>query len=340
MTLEEMARELGISKSTVSRALSGKGRIGKSTREKVLQLAEKNGMFRANRSASADVAEKMPQRTGNLGVIMPADIYISGSAYFHECLLGICEAANMMDYDVMVTTSTENDISGIQDLVEHGKVDGIILTRSVERGKDLEYLSSIRFPTALTGTTNVSGIIQVDSDNKMASEMLTSILIGKGYRRFALFIEDMDFIVNRHRYGGFCDALSKNGLQKDKQYVYVGAGKIDVQDLDIGEMLAARVECIVCGDDAVCTRLMSFLQSQGYRIPRDIAVASMYNSPNLSCFTPSVTAINISARKMGVMAGRQMINFLNGKEYQHRTIVDYELLVRRSTVRMFSEREA
>ena len=76
---------------------------------------------------------------------------------------------------------------------------------------------------------------------------------------------------------------------------------------------------------------MSSLQSQGYRIPRDVAVASLYNSPNLDCFTPSVTAVNVSAKQVGNMIARQMINYLEGKDYQKKTNVDFEVLMRKST---------
>ena len=174
-------------------------------------------------------------------------------------------------------------------------------------------------------------IIQVDTDNEGAAESLTSLLIGRGYRKFALIVDNMDYRVNRSRHSGFGRALLKNGLSPEKQLIYAGMLNPDMVDSLIGDVVAQKVECIICGDDIICTKIMSSLQSQGYRIPRDVAVASLYNSPNLDCFTPPVTTVNVSAKKVGNMIARQLINHLEGREYQKKMMIDYEILMRKST---------
>lgn len=323
MTLDEMARELGVSKSTVSRALSGKGRIGSETRRKIMEYAKQQ-------ESRTENGTEIRTPTKNLGVILPADVYLNGGPYFQECVLGICETATLMDYDVLITSGTANDVSGIRALVEKDKVDGIILTRSLSDDRAVQYLTGVDFPVGLTGICD-EDIIQVDTDNEGAAESLTSLLIGRGYRKFALLIDTLDYRVNRSRHGGFGRALLKNGLSPEKQLVYAGTLNPDLMDSLIGSIISQKVECIICGDDVICTKIMSSLQSQGYRIPRDVAVASLYNSPNLDCFTPSVTAVNVSARQVGNMIARQMINFLAGKDYQKKTMVDFEILMRKST---------
>lgn len=325
MTIEEMARELGVSKSTVSRALSGKGRIGVETRRKIVEFARQQ----ESRTEYAEYGAGLRQSSRNLGVILPSDVYLNGGPYFQECILGICETSTLMDYDVLITSGTANDISGIRALVEKNKVDGIILTRSLSDDRAVQYLTDIDFPVALTGICE-EDIIQVDTDNEGAAESLTSLLIGRGYRKFALIIDNMDYRVNRSRHGGFGRALLKNGLSPEKQLIYAGMLNPDMVDSLIGDVIAQKVECIICGDDIICTKIMSSLQSQGYRIPRDVAVASLYNSPNLDCFTPPVTTVNVSAKQVGNMIARQMINYLEGRDYQKKMMVDYEILMRKS----------
>ncbi len=325
MTLEEMARELGVSKSTVSRALSGKGRIGTDTRRRITDYAKmQEGEKRLSGHAQT-------VSTHSLGVVLPADVYLNGGPYFQACMLGICETSTFLDYDVLITTGTASDVSGIRALVEKKKVDGIILTRSLEDDRALKYLTEVGFPVGLTGMCDHDGVIQVDTDNEGAAENLTSLLIGKGYRRFALIVGSMEYMVNKSRHKGFCNALLKNGISPDKHALVTDPAKMDLLDGVIHDLIDRKVECIVCGDDVICTRVMSNLQAEGYRIPRDIAVASLYNSPNLNCFTPSVTAVNVSARPVGNMISKQMINCLAGREYQAKTIMDYEILMRKST---------
>ena len=145
MTLDEIARALGLSKSTVSRALSGKGRIGKETVELVQNFVRDIDQIKEEK-------EILKNSTHNIGVVLPADINYGGGAYFQNCLLGICEAASMFGYNVLLTTTKQNDIYELQSLVKNKRVDGIVLTRSLEDDKALQYLIDVHFPVAITGT--------------------------------------------------------------------------------------------------------------------------------------------------------------------------------------------
>lgn len=323
MTITEVANELGVSASTVSRALNGKGRIGEDTRQRIITYVKQQ-------KNSQEVVENS-SKTGNIGVILPDDVYVVNEPYFQECILGICETAAILDYDVLITTARPNDITGIRTWVEKKKVDGIILTRSMEDDKAIQYLKEQDFLIGLTGGSDYEGIIQVDIDNENAAETLTSFLIGEGYRKFAFITETLEYTVNKNRYQGFCNALEKNGIDKNKQVCYTNFLSIDAIDSLIQEIMVQKVECIICGDDVICTKIMSNLQAGGYRIPKDIAVASLYNSPNLNCFTPSITTISISAKQIGNAICKQMIHYLTDKDYKEKTKMDYEILVRKST---------
>lgn len=324
MTLDEIANELGVSKSTVSRALSGKGRIGKETSDRIRAFVSEHGDEKKKLAAQQS-------STHNIGVVLPADVYYGGGAYFQNCLLGICEAASMHGYNVLITTGKLHDISELRLLVASRRVDGIVLTRNLEDDKALPYLMEMNFPTALTGTCKYDEVIQVDTDNEGATEKLISMLVGRGFRKFALLVKDMNFSVDKKRYNGFCKALFKNGISEKNQLFYNGTVKMEFLDSIISNLIAKKVECIVCGDDEVCTMIMSRLQAEGYRIPKDISVASLYNSSNLECFSPAVTAVNVAADQMGNMVGKQLIQYLLGKKYEKKSMVDYELLFRKST---------
>lgn len=324
MTLDEIARALGISKSTVSRALSGKGRIGKETVELVQNFVRDIDQIKEEK-------EILKNSTHNIGVVLPADIYYGGGAYFQNCLLGICEAASMFDYNVLLATTKQNDIYELQSLVKNKRVDGIVLTRSLEDDKALQYLIDVHFPVAITGTCQYENVIQVDTDNEEAAEKMTSMLIGRGYRKFAFFVKDMSFIADKKRHDGYCKALYKNGIPKKSQLFYNGSVKMEFLDSIIENLIAEKVECIICGDDEVCTMIMSRLQAEGYRIPMDIAVASLYNSPNLECYSPPVTSVKVAASQMGNVTGKQLIQCLLGRKYETRTMVDYDIIFRKST---------
>jgi DNA-binding LacI/PurR family transcriptional regulator len=334
ITFDEIAKELGVTKSTVSRALSGKGRIGDATRMRIQTYAQEQGVWQKEKQTEEQTEE--PSKTQNIAVVIPTDAYTTSVPFFQECLLGISEVSTMLKYNVMVTIGTPSDISGIQALVEKKDVDGIILLRNMEDDRLLKYLSEIHFLTGLAGTCNYEEVIQVDIDNREASENLVSLLIGQGYRRFAIVVGDSAYHVNRCRCQGCYDAIDKYGLPREHQMFYTNFVNMELIDSIISDMFAGKVECIVCGDDVICTRLMSRLQAEGYKIPKDISIASLYNSTNLECFFPAVTAVNVSERQLGNMIGRQLINRMRGETYNTKTNQGYEILLRKSTGRMYS----
>lgn len=323
MTFDEIAKELGVSKSTVSRAISGKGRIGKATRERIINFV--------NETKNYQSGENNAKRTYNLGVVLPADVYFGGGAFFQECLLGITEVASMYGYNVLITTTKMHDISELQQVVEKKKVDGFILTRSLEDDRVLQYLTELQFPTALTGSCIYKDVIQIDTDNEGATEKMVSMLIGRGFHKFALLVKDMAFSVDKKRHDGFCKALYRHGISENNQLFYSGMISMGHLDTIVSNLIAQKVECVVCGDDEVCTMIMSRLQAEGYRIPKDVAVVSLYNSSNLECYSPAVTTVNVAAAQMGNVAAKQLIQKLEGKEYEEKVMVDYEILFRKST---------
>lgn len=322
ITQEEIAKALGVSKTTVSRAISGKGRIGEETKNKILKYIKET-------QSKEDGA--LPTRM--LGVALPADDYINSNHYFSECLYGICEAASYMDYNVLIMKVTENDISEIINAVEKKKIDAVILTRRMENDKALHYLEKTGFPVGLAGQYDHEDVICVDIDNRGATEEMIKMMIGKGFSRFALMLEEINYAVNRNRYNGFLDALMKNGISKKKQYMYTGKVYDNVLEMVMADILSNKTDCIVCGDDELCIRVMSWLQEEGYRIPRDIAVVSLYNGPALNLMRPLVTAIEVSAKNVGTELGKQVCRFLRGEPYQRNTLLNYEILIRKSTDR-------
>ena len=108
-TIDDIARELGVSKTTVSRAISGKGRIGQATRERVLAFIKEHD-YRPN-----VVARGLAQRkTYNIALLMPKDYVATEFLFFKDCMNGICEVASEYNYDIIISMIDGEDISQIQ----------------------------------------------------------------------------------------------------------------------------------------------------------------------------------------------------------------------------------
>ena len=145
-TIEDIARELGVSKTTVSRAISGKGRIGQATRARVLQFIEEHD-YRPNVMARG-LAQK---KTYNLALLLPKDYAATEFPFFKDCMNGICEVASSYDYDILISMIDGEDLSQIQRLEANRKVDGMIVSRAVESSKAQKYLKSCKEPFVVIG---------------------------------------------------------------------------------------------------------------------------------------------------------------------------------------------
>ena len=174
-TIDDIARELGVSKTTVSRAISGKGRIGQATRQRVLEFIEKHD-YRPN-----VLAKGLAQRkTYNLALLLPKDYAATEFPFFKDCMNGICEVAAENDYDIIISMIDENDLSQVHRLVSNRKVDGVIVSRATGNSMEQDYLKNNDIPFVVIGPSGDPDTVSVDNRNQEASEELTSILLMKG----------------------------------------------------------------------------------------------------------------------------------------------------------------
>ena len=120
MTIDDIARDLGISKTTVSRAISGKGRIGQETRDRVLRYIEEN-----NYRPSAIAKGLAQSKTFNIAFVMPGDYSNADLPFFQKCMWGISIMASQRDYDVIISMVDEGNLSQLVRMIDHHKTDGV-----------------------------------------------------------------------------------------------------------------------------------------------------------------------------------------------------------------------
>ena len=134
ITIADVAEALGVSKTTVSRAISGKGRIGRETRERVLAYIEEHD-YKPNVIAKGLAQSK----TYNICVVMPGEYDVVDLTFFQECLFGIQEIAGSMEYDILLSICRKNDISSLERIIANHKVDGVILMRTFVEDEQIDF---------------------------------------------------------------------------------------------------------------------------------------------------------------------------------------------------------
>ena len=326
ITIGDIAEELGYSKTTISRAISGKGRIGAETKQKVQDYIREHN-YKPNVIAKGLAQSK----TYNIGVILPADANLIEIPFFQSCLMGICEVAAGLDYDVVVTTVTEDDITLLKRLIDNQKVDGIVLTRSLVNDLPVRYLKDAGMPVVLIGSNEDDSIIQIDSNHIAGCCELTTILLRSGRERMALLAGNQNHIVNRNRLEGFVKAHRDLNRIVDDSLIFRGMTNNIMIQKAVGQIVERGADCIVCSDDFICSRVLAGLEEMNCPVPQKIKVASFYNSVQLETHNPPITALSIDVKELGITAGRHLIQMIAGETVDHKSLINYEIILKRST---------
>lgn len=320
-TIDDVAKALGLSKSTVSRSISGKGRISADTRQKVLDYIEESN-YRPNPLAKGLSESK----TYNVGWVIPGDDHLTSLYFYQRCLQGVISTAAKADYDVLITTIGKSDIAGLRRITENHKVDGVILGRALRKDGAIRYLKEQGIPFVVVGSTEEKGVIQVDNDHMAACRELTSILRMKGVKRAAFICGDTGQVVTNSRLQGF-----QEGMGDAKTQIFLDCDDNERVSRAVEEAVAYGVDCIVCEDDRICQMVMEKLKESELEVPADLKLASFYDSKLLENYKPQITALKYNPTDLGKKACETLMDVINGKEVEKRQVLSYEVLLKGST---------
>lgn len=326
ITIADVAQALGISKTTVSRAISGKGRIGEETRRRVLDYIAENN-YRPN-----VVAKGLAQsKTFNIGWVMPGDSGMTDLPFFHQCLNGINEVAAEADYDVLISMVYDNDVSQLLRIIRNRKVDGIILGRTLIDDPCVRLLYESDIPFVVIGSTPNENVIQIDNDHVSACRELTSVLLMKGIQKIALIGGDSNHVVNQTRKQGFEEAIKANKRLVRDYWIYMDSDGESNIDRLVDEIRRNGAECIVCMDDKICYSVLNKCARDGIQIPGQIKIASFYSSDLLKNHKPSVTALEYDPRELGSVACRMLLEYIDGGQVKKKVFMNHQISLKGST---------
>lgn len=332
ITISDVAEALGVSKTTVSRAISGKGRIGEETKNRVFTYIKEHN-YKPNVIAKGLAQSK----TFNLCVVIPGDYALVDLPFFQEALIGIHQEAGKSEYDILLCICQEDDITALRRIVENRKVDGVILLRTFVNDAQVAFLSQQNIPFAAAGTLDDITAVQVDHDHENACrELVMQMLSGKAASVPRLvFMGGMEsIVVNRKRISGIRKAYEELGIPFSEGQLCRNIAGEDETERIVRKALADKADGIVCMDDAICTSVLQKLQQLSVNVPGQIMVASFYDSTVLKSNTPSVTAISFPPRELGAVCCRQLLRRINHEASERRILLPYEIHFRKSTDRM------
>lgn len=326
ITISDVAEALGVSKTTVSRAISGKGRIGEETRLRVLEYIEKHD-YQPN-----VIAKSLAQsKTFNICVVMPGDYALVDLPFFQEAIMGIQEIAGMNEYDILLCICQENDITGLKRIIQNRKVDGVILLRTFVNDPQIDFLLEKKIPFVAAGSSQNKKVKQIDHDHENACRELISILLMKGMDKIAFLGGNEHIFANQNRMKGVKAAYEQLKRELNQENIYMNLESKAFVDKAVEDVLEKNADCIVCMDDSICSQVLRKLRENHVKVPDAVKVASFYNSSVLENNIPSITSLSFDANELGMTACKNLLGQISGAEVNDRTLLSYEVVLKEST---------
>jgi LacI family transcriptional regulator len=264
MNLKSLANLLGMSKTTVSRALNGYPEVNGQTRERVLKAAKEAG-YQANPMARGLAMG----RTNVFGIIyppLPADL---GDPMFLDVVSGMSEALEKMKRNLVIApVSPQNEQASYVQVVRDRRVDGLVVGRTLVHDERIAFLSKVRFPFVAHGRTRLDApYAWFDYDNAAGIRMAVECLLAHGHRRIAMISAPLELNFACQRSESFLAAMSDAGLAIDPRYLIA-----DTLDRRSGHQ--AMVQLLACSPRPTAVIVDNHLSGVGaVRALRDAGIA-------------------------------------------------------------------
>ena len=335
MNLRELADHLGLSQTTVSRALNGYPEVKEATRLRVAKAATDFGY-----SANASARRLATGRAGTIGMLLTADQNLLLDPHFVEFLAGVGQHLGTKDIDLLISVTTqEKEREAYRRIVRDGRVDGIILSSPRIQDHRVQDLLELQFPFVLHGRSDVEGAYGfLDIDNEGAFAKAAGYLLDLGHRRIALLnYSPKAMMFARHRELGYCRALSDRGVDFDADLLCDGhmseenGFSFTRALLDLPQPPTA----ILCSSTLMALGASRAVESRDMRVGEDVSLIAHDDVlPFLKAdhMRPALTTTRSSIRLAGAEISKMLLqNVRKPQDRPQRTVWPVELVVRDST---------
>ena len=302
-TITEIANQLGISPSTVSRALNNHPAISKKTKKAVVKLAKK-----LNYQPNLLALNLLRKKTNTIGVIVPEIT----SYFFSSVINGIQDLVNPMGVNMIIGQSNESyeEEKSIVQTFASIRVDGFLISPSSQTKKcdHLRMLTENNIPLVIFDRDCEGvNVDKVFVDEYKGAFQAVEYLIQSGCRRIAHIAGQQSLSTARHRLKAYKDALTKNNIPVLNEYIVESYGFTPEHGIDPTKKLLSLSnppDAIFTINDGVAIGAMYVIKDAGIKIPEEISVIGFDDDPHSSYFKPSLSTVWQPTYEMGMLSAR------------------------------------
>jgi len=312
ITLKQIAKELDVSISTVSKSLRNSLEIGEETRLKVQAFA-KFYNYKPN-----NIALSLKNRkTKSIGIIIPEIVH----HFFSTVINGIEQVANENGYSVVICLSDDSFDKEVlnMEMLANGSIDGFIMSLSKEtqfKG-DFHHITEVinqGMPVVMFDrVTNDILCDKVIIDDKAAAYEAVQSLIDNGRKKIAL-VTTVDYVsVGKLRTDGYEKALLDNGIPFNEDLI-IKIEDVDTCEITISQLLHDRAfDAVFAVNELFAVTIIKTASKMGLKIPEDLAVIAFTDGIISKYSTPTITTVSQSGEKMGNKAAKMLIERLEAE---------------------------
>jgi DNA-binding LacI/PurR family transcriptional regulator len=332
-TILDIARELKISKSTVSRALTGHPNVNAKTKEMVMELAEKLD-YQRNMLAISLITNK----SNTIGIMVPEFT----SSYFPKVVVAAQEEAARNGYNVIICQSNESyetEVANAKVMLAN-QVDGLIvsITKETLNYDHLKVFQRKGIPIVFFNRVCDEMIVpKVIVDDYEGAYKAVEHLIKTGKKRIAHLAGPNSLSISKKRQQGYLDALKNYGIPVDEDLIISYDLSLSKVKIYIKHLLSlpSPPDAIFAINDPTAIEAIQIIKNKGLQIPKDIAIIGFSNDYASALIEPSLSTIAQPVEEIGKTATRMLIDQINREvcDWKAATkVLKTELIIRKSTV--------
>lgn len=330
LTLEDVAKQAGVSRSTVSRVINDHPGVRESVRKRVQSVIQETG-YRPNAAARTLAS----QRSWTIGLVLPSSVSsFFADPYFPRLTQGIAQACNQYNYTLgLFLLGSKDDEEKIYPRVSRkGYLDGAIVQSGQIGDMLTDHLAKVGFPLVVAGRpARPMDVSYIDVDNVNAAYNAVSHLIRLGYKRIATITGVVNSTVSMDRKEGYLKALAERGRPVDESLIVEGDFTEAGGYFAMHHLLDARPDAVFAASDIMAIGAMRAIREAGLSVPEDVAVVGFDDLPLAKIPNPQLTTVRQPVFQFGFQAVEILIDLIeNGISPARRVIMDTELIIRDS----------
>jgi LacI family transcriptional regulator len=330
LTLEEIARHAGVSRSTVSRVVNGDPNVSDTTRAHVLGVIQRHN-YQPNAAARSLAAG----HTRILGLVIPMGVSaLFIDPYFPLLIQGVSSACNAHDHSVMLwLADPEYERRTVHQITNNSLIDGVLIASMLNDDSLVLALSKSTKPFILIGRHPTNRKISyVDVENREGARDATTHLLRLGRQRVAAISGPLNMIAGLDRHDGYLEALRSRGVRVDPRLIvesdFTEAGGYAATQ----RLVAFKPDAIFVASDTMALGTLRALREAGLRVPDDVALVGFDDMPFAAHTNPPLSSVRQPIHRTGAMAAETLMDMVTRTDNQPRRLVlPTELVIRSSS---------